>query len=95
MKTYVKTFKFNYFDEVQSTLNEFFCKRNLTPLSISMSHNGGNIYVAVVIEKNEGIKKTCLNCGNQYSKDGQVCITSNKPYATPSHWKPIESEGAK
>jgi hypothetical protein len=96
MKTYVKTFTFNYYREVENGLNEYFRKHNLTPLSISTEHNGGYIYVAVVVEKKKEVIKSCLNCDNQYSEDCKICITSGNPnslhYKSPSHWTPKESE---
>jgi hypothetical protein len=97
MKTWVKTFRFDYFKNIDSLVNEYCQKRNLTPLSISMEHNGGYIYVAVVVEKKNEVIKSCLNCDNQYSEDCKICITSDSPnslhYKSPSHWTPKESEG--
>lgn len=53
MNTYVKTFRCEYFCNVESTVNDYCRNRNLTPLSISMTTNSGYIYVAVVVKKSE------------------------------------------
>lgn len=53
MKTWVKTFRFEYFKNVDCLVNEYCEKRNLTPLSISITTNCGAIYVAVVVTKGE------------------------------------------
>ena len=53
MKTWVKTFRFEYFKNVDCLVNEYCEKRNLTPLSISITTNCGVIYVAVVVTKGE------------------------------------------
>jgi hypothetical protein len=40
-------------------------------------------------------KRDCSNCKNRNEEGcsfGNMCITSNSPYATPSHWKAKESE---
>lgn len=53
MKTWVKTFRFEYFKNSDCLVNEYCQKHNLTPLSISIATNCGAIYVAVVVTKNE------------------------------------------
>jgi hypothetical protein len=53
MKTWVKTFRFEYFTNIDCLVNEYCKKRNLTPLSISIITNCGMMYVAVVVTKNE------------------------------------------
>jgi hypothetical protein len=51
MKTWVKTFRFDFFKNIDLMVNEYCQKRNLTPLSISITTNCGAFYVAVVVTK--------------------------------------------
>ncbi len=51
MKTWVKTFRFEFFKNIDWEINEYCQKRNLTPLSISITTNCGTFYVAVVVTK--------------------------------------------
>lgn len=51
MKTWVKTFRFEFFKNIDSEINEYCRKRNLTPLSISITTNTGIFYVVVVVTK--------------------------------------------
>ena len=51
MKTWVETFKFSWFHEIDYEVNKFCRNRNLTPLSISITTNRGSFYVAVVVKK--------------------------------------------
>ena len=58
MKTWVVTFRFEYLKAVEPHINEYLRKRNLTPLSISMTTSAGIIFVAVVVTKNEESEDT-------------------------------------
>ena len=51
MKTWIKTFKFSWFHEIDDEVNKFCRTRNLSPLSVSITTNCGCIYVAVVVTK--------------------------------------------
>lgn len=53
MKTWIETFKFEYFDEIEEKMNDYFSAFRLSPLSISMTMNCGKIFVAVVLKKSE------------------------------------------
>jgi hypothetical protein len=53
MKTWIKIFRCEFFGDVENTVNEYCRKRNLTPLSISMTTNHGIVFVAVVVTKSE------------------------------------------
>ena len=57
MKTWVKTFRFEFFKDIDSKINEYCQKRNLTPLSISITTNMGIFYVVVVVTKESEVAK--------------------------------------
>ena len=95
MKRFVKQFS-PFPDElpVEDQINQYAMTNSLNIITISaMSDNG--IYVLFEERKPQEIK-SCLNCGNQYTKSCQDCVTSIDPksqyYNYPSHWKANESE---
>lgn len=95
MKRFVKHFYPSYGElPVEDQINQYAMTNSLNIITISaMSGNG--IYVLFEECKPKEMK-SCLNCGNQHSKDCPNCITSsnrNSPYYnSPSHWISKKSE---
>ena len=53
MNTWVKTFRCDYFSEVESEINEYSKAFEATPLTVSIATNYGTFYVVVVFKKSE------------------------------------------
>ena len=63
MKTWIETFRYGYFDDVEEKLNDYFHTYHLMPLSVSMTMNCGNTFVAVIVTNSED-KERSENANN-------------------------------
>lgn len=53
MKTWIETFRYSCFEDVEEKINDYFHTYRLMPLSVSMVTNCGTTFVIVVVTKSE------------------------------------------